>query len=306
MGTDAARAYVDRRVDDIAAAAHAAAIAAGHWGLSTPDLHRVGMNAIFIADDVVLRVGIPNVPAAASIELARYLARRGIRVPAPVRDEVVTCGELSVTAWERIETASGPEGGAPGPADWAAIGAMVRQVHAIDPVDVPTSVPLPHPSVLPWWHFDDLLARTGPALDRSARAGLDAAVERHRGWERLDEVVVCHGDVHPGNIVVSPDGPVLLDWDLLCLAPPGWDHSPLLTLHERWGGPAGTYDAFADGYGCSFAADHAAAAFAELRLVAATLMRVLAAIGDPLARPEAELRLRYWRGDPLAPPWNAQ
>jgi hypothetical protein len=41
-------------------------------------------------------------------------------------------------------------------------------------------------------------------------------------------------------------------------------------------------------------------------LVAATLMRVAASIDDPRALPEAERRLRYWRGDPDAPPWTPQ
>jgi Ser/Thr protein kinase RdoA (MazF antagonist) len=262
------------------------------------------MNAIFLADDVVLRVGMPSVPAVASIELASFLSHCGLRVPAPVFDDVVTCGELSVTAWERIDAIG--TAGTIDAADWAAVGAMVRRVHAIDPADLPQAVPLPHPSVLPWWQFDDLLARAEPALDAAAQAGLLAAIERHRGWERFGDAVVCHGDVHPGNVVMSARGPVLLDWDLLCSAPAAWDHGPLLTITERWGGPAGIYDAFAEGYGRSFADDGAAVAFAELRLVAATLMRVIASITDPLARPEAELRLRHWRGDPGAPPWNAQ
>lgn len=301
MGIDAVRAYVDRRVDDLGAAEHAATVAAEHWGVAQPVLHRVGMNAIFTADDVVLRVGTPSVPATASIELASFLSRRGLRVPAPVRDDVVTYGELSVTAWERIGTI-----GTTDPADWAEVGEMVCRVHAIDPADLPPLVPMPHPSALPWWHFDDLLAQAEPVLDESARAGLRAAIERHRGWEQFEGSVLCHGDVHPGNVVMSRSGPVLLDWDLLCVAPRGWDHGPLLTLHGRWGGPPGVYEAYAEGYGRSFADDPAAVAFAELRLVAATLMRVLASIADPLARPEAELRLRHWRGDPEAPSWNAQ
>ena len=47
--------------------------------------------------------------------------------------------------------------------------------------------------------------------------------------------------------------------------------------------------------------DPSALAFAELRLVAATLMRVAAGMTDRAALPEAELRLRFWRGDPDAP-----
>jgi hypothetical protein len=106
--------------------------------------------------------------------------------------------------------------------------------------------------------------------------------------------------------MMAIDGPVLIDWDLLCEAPRGWDHGPLMTWHERWGGAAGEYDAFADGYGESLRDDPAAGAFAELRLVAATLMRVKAARTDPSARAEVDRRLRYWRGDLDAPSWTAQ
>jgi aminoglycoside phosphotransferase (APT) family kinase protein len=118
--------------------------------------------------------------------------------------------------------------------------------------------------------------------------------------------VVCHGDVHPGNVIQSSEGPVLLDWDLLCCGPPGWDHAPLMTWSQRWGGEPGIYESFAEGIGRSMRGDPLAEAIAELRLVAATLMRVLAAQSNPAAVDEAELRLRYWRGDPAAPQWHAQ
>jgi hypothetical protein len=80
----------------------------------------------------------------------------------------------------------------------------------------------------------------------------------------------------------------------------------LLTLAERWGGDVGAYPAFAAGYGVSMAEDPSARRFAELRNVAATLMRVRAGRTDPMARAEAERRLEYWRGEPEAPQWHAQ
>ena len=299
MGVDAPRAYVDAPVVDISAATRAAGRAADHWGLAPPVLLRHGMNAIFASDDAVLRVATPSVPAGASIELAEFLGSRGVRVPAPRRADVVVDGSMSVTAWERIADSDVP-------IDWFAVGAMVRTVHGTDHGELPPTIPLPSPEVLPWWDFDALIERAGDALDAAARDGLGAAVERHRGWERFGDTVLCHGDVHPGNVMMTPDGPVLFDWDLLCRAPAGWDHGPLMTLHDRWGGDADVYPAFAEGYGRSFAEDPAATAFAELRLVAATLMRVIAGISNPAARPEAERRLRYWRGDPDAPAWAAQ
>jgi hypothetical protein len=74
----------------------------------------------------------------------------------------------------------------------------------------------------------------------------------------------------------------------------------------RWGGRPGEYADYAAGYGRSYDDAPTAEAFAELRLVAATLMRVAAALVDPAAAEEAERRLRYWRGDATAPAWTAQ
>ncbi len=295
----AQRAYVDRPVTDSDAATRAATTAARTWQLDSPELLRVGMNAIFVAGPVVLRVSAPNAPAIVSLELARFWHDHGVTVPRAVRDDVVIIDGLSVTAWERIDDVGAP-------IDWVGVGKLVRRVHETDPRDLPASVPLPSPTAFPWWDFESLLERAAPALDEPARHGLTEAVERHHEWGEFDEVVLCHGDVHPGNVLMGADGPVLLDWDLLCSAPRGWDHGPMLTLTDRWGGRPGEYEEFAQGYGRSLRDDPTTIALAELRLVAATLMRVAASIVDPDARPEAERRLRYWRGDPDAPPWTAQ
>ena len=299
----APRAYVDTPVIDHPAAVTAARRAAAIWGLDDPVLMRVGMNAIFSAGPMVMRVSSPSVGAGASLELMGVLATHGLRVPESARDDVVVGAGLSVTCWHRIE----PTGE---PIDWRAVGAMIRLVHDLDAGVLPVSVPLPSPSRLPWWDFDALLERTVSALDDPARHGIEATIERHRNWQGFGGQVVCHGDVHPGNVMMSTDGPVLIDWDLLCWAPPGWDHGPMLTWADRWAGPSGPtpgeYEDFAQGYGRSMADDPAALAFAELRLVAATLMRVAAGMTNPQAMVEAELRLRYWRGDPDAPAWTAQ
>jgi hypothetical protein len=294
------RAYVDRPVGDVVAATRAARAAALAWELDPePQLLRVGMNAIFRCTDRVLRVSMPSVPARASIELSEFLRSEGIAVPVAARPSAVVDGHLQVTCWEWIE----PSGH---PVDWAAVGAMVRKLHGVDPVRLPPGVPLPAPTVFPWWNLDELLARTAPVLDAEARRGIERTMERHRGWREFSGSVVCHGDVHPGNVIMAAEGPVLLDWDLLCWAPPGWDHAPLMTWATRWGGPGGEYEAFARGYGASLTDHPHAVALAELRLVAATLMRLVAGMADPAAMPEAQLRLRYWRGDPGSPHWTAQ
>jgi aminoglycoside phosphotransferase (APT) family kinase protein len=296
------RAYVDRRVSDLTGAIDAAQHAAEQWGLPAPVIMRQGMNAIFRCGDAVLRVATPNALAQASIDLADTLADQGIGVLRSRRPGAIESNGFAVTAWPFVEAV-------PAPIDWVEVGATVRRVHDVAASSLPEQLPQPSPTDFPWWDHETMLTEVGPNLDPGAEAGIRAAVERHRGWDdfvRSDTVVVCHGDVHPGNVIMSADGPVLIDWDLLCRAPRGWDHAALMTWTEHWGGDLGVYERFADGYGWSAGGDRHAEAFAELRLVAATLMRWKVALVDPAARPEAERRLAYWRGDADAPAWRAQ
>jgi hypothetical protein len=99
---------------------------------------------------------------------------------------------------------------------------------------------------------------------------------------------------------------VILDWDSLCLAPAAWDHAPLLTWEDRWGGQAGTYEAFADGYGTNLSASPVAQLLARVRLLAPTLNKIVQGAADPERAAEARRRMRYWRGDPIAPQWRPQ
>jgi Ser/Thr protein kinase RdoA (MazF antagonist) len=299
--TGSSRPFVDRPVADVEGASLLATRVASELGLEPPTLLRMGMNALFQSGAVVIRIGRPSVPAGVSLELADRLRGHGIPVATPANREVIVDGELTATCWSTVETVNSRT-------DWRAVGEIVRRVHALDPGELPQGYPLPSPTTFPWWDFDRLLDEVEGDLDDRSRRGLHAAVARNRAWSRIDpeRTVVCHGDVHPGNVAMTVDGPVLFDWDLMCTAPRGWDHAMLLTLAERWGGPADAYPQFAAGYGESLAGDAVARRFAELRNVAATLMRVRAGRTDDSARAEAERRLRYWRGDPVAPPWVAQ
>ena len=276
--------------------------AARHWGFDSPQLLRMGMNAIFTAGGgVLLRVSHPTSEPQEAIALARVLTRRGLRVPTYLRDEAFVTSEHSVFAIEVVDNA--------GPIDWVAVGEMVAVLNRTDLDDIPVDYPVPFCGDFPWWNFAALISEVGGDLDDRSRAALDAAIGASLpvlADQRRRALVVCHGDVHPGNVIQSAEGPVLLDWDLLCRGPAAWDHAPLMTWTERWGGEPGVYEAFAEGYGRSMRGDPVAQAIAELRLVAATLMRLRAARLSPAAADEAELRLQYWRRERDAPQWNAQ
>ena len=295
------RPFVDRPVGDVGAADDLAAEAARRLGLASPERLRVGMNALYRCDEVIVRVGRPSAPGTLAIELAHRLLELGVPGPVPARDVTVEVDGLVATCWRRVDAVAAP-------VDWAAVGRTVRRVHELSLDDLPAGYPVPSPSSFPWWDFDSMLDDVRVWIDAAALDAIEREIASHRDWTALvsTDALVCHGDVHPGNVLMTVAGPVLLDWDLLCHAHPGWDHAMLLTLAERWGGDPAVYPAFAAGYGRSLADDRAAVTFGRLRNVAATLMRVRAGVTDQAARDEAERRLRHWRGDAGAPPWTAQ
>lgn len=299
----AERPFVDRPTTDVPAATRFAERVAVDVGLPAPVLLKVGMNAIYLAGDVVLRVSHLNGPAESAYALADVLTAAGVVVARPAAGGLVVAddeSEMVVTAWDHIES-TGTR------VDWFAVGAMVRRVRGLGVDSVPVGYPAPLCTSYPWWRFEEVLADVAPDIDGEALDGIRRAVDEHDGWVEasggVDDWVLCHGDVHPANVVAGAGGPVIIDWDLLCVGPPGWDHAPMRSMVERWGARPEWYADFARGYGEDVSTDPVTQSLTVLRLVAATLMRVKAARTNDAAGVEAARRLRYWRGDPDAPTW---
>ena len=154
-------------------------------------------------------------------------------VPQPIR----VSGHLA-TLWETVP----PGGSRPRGRDLAR---LLLGVHALP------APPFPLPT---WQPLDDVRRRVDEAegLDDADRKFLLHRCEEAAGRiAELDFALppgLIHGDAHLGNLIPSPAGPVLCDFDSSCIGPPEWDLTPLAIGVIRFGEPAGRYRELARTY----------------------------------------------------------
>ncbi len=75
---------------------------------------------------------------------------------------------------------------------------------------------------------------SGGALPGHIVSGILALIERLTQGEGQGDGqgdVLCHGDLHPGNVVMTTDGPRLIDWGGATCAPAGFDLACCHVLH---------------------------------------------------------------------------
>lgn len=175
------------------------------------------------------------------VRVARWLAEH--EVPAVrLRSglvQPVRVGEYAATVWDLV-----PDGGRPARA--RDLASLLRRMHAL-----PTT-----PFLLPSWApLDDVRGRIGEAdqLDDADRELLlrtcDDVGERLAALRFALPRSLLHGDAHLGNLIPSPAGPVLCDFDSSCVGPPEWDLTPLAVGVVRFGDQTGSYRELARSYG---------------------------------------------------------
>jgi len=71
--------------------------------------------------------------------------------------------------------------------------------------------------------------------------GQEAAERIHRAVDELsDGHAICHGDFHPDNVLLSPRGPILIDWGPATAGNPAADVAWTVYLFRHAGLPPGT------------------------------------------------------------------
>ena len=103
------------------------------------------------------------------------------------------------------------------------LASMMAGIHRLDPEPVSAAVAAATPAVA--WTVDDLCQQFEASADALSRPDLAAAVRAltaSRPAERT--TVICHGDLHPFNLLVDGDGDVVVvDWTAAVRANPAYD-----------------------------------------------------------------------------------
>ncbi|MFF7199602.1 MULTISPECIES: aminoglycoside phosphotransferase family protein [unclassified Streptomyces] len=206
----------------------------------------LGENAVFSADDLVVKVGRSvgdeTLQARAERELAIgvWLAEAGVPAVRPAEPRARRVEGHPVTLWHRLPDAVRP-------ADATDLAGLLRQVHALPEPDFT----LPRRELLGgverWLHL------AGDAIDPADAAFLR---ERRDGFAAASAALTphlppgpIHGDALPRNVHVGPDGPVLVDLETFSGDFREHDLVVMALSRDRYGLGWEAYESFTEAYG---------------------------------------------------------
>ncbi|MFJ3104530.1 phosphotransferase enzyme family protein [Streptomyces sp. NPDC086835] len=203
----------------------------------------LGENAVFAADRTVVKVGrdAETLPRAErELAVAGWLESAGVPAVRAAEPVARLVDGHPVTVWHRLPDAVRPAG----PADLAE---LLRLFHALPA----PSFGLPRRELL--GGVERWLRLAGDAIDPADAAYLR---ERRDGFEAAAAGLTphltpgpIHGDALPRNVLVGPDGPVLVDLETVSSDLREHDLVVMALSRDRYGLPAEAYDAFTGTYG---------------------------------------------------------
>ncbi|QEU91072.1 phosphotransferase enzyme family protein [Streptomyces kanamyceticus] len=206
----------------------------------------LGENAVFAIDELVVKVGraAPELLDRARRELsvATWLERAGVPAVRAAESAPLLVDGHPVTLWHRL-----PE--AVRPAEPRDLASLIRRVHALESPS--PSFELPRRELL--GGVERWLRLAGDAIDPG---DADYLRERRDGFAAAAAALTprlapgpIHGDALPRNVLVGPDGPVLVDLETFSSDLREHDLVVMALSRDRYGLSPGAYDGFVSTYG---------------------------------------------------------
>ncbi|MET9544568.1 aminoglycoside phosphotransferase family protein [Streptomyces sp. NPDC006627] len=208
------------------------------------ELLTLGENAVFGIGELVVKVGrdAPGLLDRARRELgvARWLERADVPAVRAAESEPRAVDGHPVTLWHRLPAAVRP-------AEPRDLAALLRLVHGLEP----PSFGLPRRELL--GGVERWLRLAGDAIDAS---DADYLRERRDGFASAAAALTphlppgpIHGDALPRNVLVGPDGPVLVDLETFSFDLREHDLVVMALSRDRYGLAPEAYDGFVAAYG---------------------------------------------------------
>ena len=254
----------------------------------------LGENAVFAVGELVVKVGRDAEVferAGREVALAAWLADAGVPAPRAAEEKPRLVDGHPVTFWHRLPDPVRP-------AEPRDLAPLLRAVHALPE---PAGFALPRRELL--GGVERWLRLAGGAIDpadaaflrerRDAFAPAAAALTPHLTPGPI------HGDALPRNVLVGPDGPVLMDLETFSSDLREHDLVVLALSRDRYGLDPAAYDAFTEAYGWDVREWEGCAVLRGARETASCAWVAQHAPANPKALAEFERRVASLRdGDP--------
>ncbi|MDI9886677.1 aminoglycoside phosphotransferase family protein [Streptomyces sp. HNM0645] len=264
----------------------------------TAELLALGENAVFAAGGTVVRIGrSAELLERAERELAvsEWLEAVGVPAVRAAEPEARLVEGHPVTVWHRL-----PE--AVRPAEPRDLAPLLRRVHRLP--EAPFA--LPGRELL--GGVERWLRLAGDAIDPADAAYLR---ERRDGFAAAAAALTphlprgpIHGDALPRNVLVGPDGPVLVDLETFSSDLREHDLVVLALSRDRYGLDPAAYDAFTDAYGWDVRAWDGCAVLRGARETASCAWVAQHTPANPRALAEFRRRVASLRADDPEVRWH--
>ena len=291
-GRDSAALRPDRALElAVAAATRACLSTEGATVLRRRTSVLVGLPAA----DAVARVEPAGAVAVAERQVVAARLLEACAVPAArliePDSQPMVYADGSVTLWRRLTILAGE----PSP---ATLGHLARRLHEATRGSMSTEITALDP-----------ISTTRDCLGRSERGPFggieDLWEEFHQlaaEWDRVEDedplgTAFVHGDYHVDNVVLTPDGPTLVDLEDSGCGAVSWDLAPQMVAVRRFGASPANYRSFCDAYGADLMTWDGAETLCRTYELLLLSWAIAAWDASPQLEAEAALRLASFRGE---------